>query len=186
MDSKQEILSVTEGLIQLRGVSGTTLADIASGANCAKGLINYHFGSKNDLIGIIAERVVQTRIDSWQTALESGSPNEAIDKSWKLLCAEARDGTLKIWDETIDRNWTLTEQTVKTKHEAFNQELGRISSATLGRAHLRARIPMSELGNLLAAVVHGIGRMLLAGMNQGELEGAYAAAWLGILSFTQE
>ena len=56
----------------------------------------------------------------------------------------------------------------------------------LSKAGLKPRIPLSELGNLLAAVVHGIGKMLLAGMNQGELEGAYAAAWLGILSRTLE
>jgi AcrR family transcriptional regulator len=186
MDTKQEILRIAEGLIETNGVNGTTLADIATGAKCAKGLINYHFGSKKDLITAISDRVVQARIGSWQTALESDSPHAAIDKSWKLLCSEAVDGTLVVWDETIDRNFKLTEQTVKTKHEAFNQELGRIASATLGRAGLRPRIPMSELGNLLAAVVHGIGKMLLAGINQGELEGAYAAAWLGILSLTQE
>lgn len=184
MESRTVILNVAEDLVRTKGVNGTTIADIASGAKCAKGLINYHFGTKKELIDVVADRIVQKRIDAWQSALQSDNPQSAIDKSWKLLCSEARDGTMMIWDETIDRNRNLTEQSVKTKHEMFSQELGRIASATLSKAGLRARIPISELGNLLAAVVHGIGKMLLAGINQGELEGAYAAAWLGILSLT--
>jgi len=186
MESKNIILTVAEDIVRTKGVNGTTLADIAIGAKCAKGLINYHFGTKKDLINIVADRIVEKRIDNWQSALQSDNPQSAIDKSWKLLCSEALDGTLRIWDETIDRNHNLTEQSVKAKHETFSQELGRIASVTLSKAGLKPRIPLSELGNLLAAVVHGIGKMLLAGMNQGELEGAYAAAWLGILSLTLE
>ncbi len=186
MDAKNNILAVAEDLIKAKGVTGTTVAEIAIGAECAKGLVNYHFGTKKSLVEIVGDRVVQKRIDSWQAALQSDNPQTAIEKSWRLLLSEAREGVLNIWEETIDRNVILTEQTVKIKHQAFSEELGRSASATLAKADLKPRIPMSELGNLLAAVVHGIGKMLSAGINPGELEGAYAAAWLGILSLTQE
>jgi hypothetical protein len=50
---------------------------------------------------------------------------------------------------------------------------------------LEPRVAAAELGWYLAAVVQGMEVLLSAGARSTELEGAYAAAWLGILSLTR-
>jgi hypothetical protein len=46
-------------------------------------------------------------------------------------------------------------------------------------------VPDVEIGWLLGAVVDGMGLRLTGGGDRAQLEGAYAAAWLGVLSLTE-
>ncbi len=79
----------------------------------------------------------------------------------------------------------LPEQMVKESVEAFASALGEAADQMLRELDLKASILPSEVGWLLGAVVHGMGLELLSGADQQGLEGAYAAAWLAILSLAQ-
>jgi hypothetical protein len=66
----------------------------------------------------------------------------------------------------------------------FSRTLGESAQGMVERLGMRMRIPESEIGLLLGSVVTGAGFQLLAGVETDDLEGAYAAAWLGILALT--
>jgi hypothetical protein len=52
----------------------------------------------------------------------------------------------------------------------------------LGKLGVNLRVPSTEVAALLTSVIAGVGMHLLHDGPRIELENAYAAAWLGILS----
>jgi hypothetical protein len=80
----------------------------------------------------------------------------------------------------------LTEGLARTLHTDFanglTMELTTLLRKKLG---LTPTIPDSEIGMLLVALVTGIGFQLGSGAEPDQLEGAYSAAWLAMLSLTQ-
>ena len=74
----------------------------------------------------------------------------------------------------------------KNLREKFAENLCQAFTAMLrDELGLTPTIPNSEVGRLLEAVVDGMGFQLVGGTESEELEGAYSAAWLAILSLTQ-
>ena len=63
--------------------------------------------------------------------------------------------------------------------------IGDALGGMLTRHGVRCRVSPKEVGWLLASVLSGVGFLLLAGASRNDLEDAYAAAWLGILSLTE-
>ena len=53
------------------------------------------------------------------------------------------------------------------------------------KLELTPTIPETEIALLLEAVIDGMGFQLASGCDAQALEGAYAAAWLSILSLTR-
>ena len=59
-DSAQRILDVAERLVQTRGFTGSSYADIAEALDVTKASLHYHFPSKADLGRRLIERYEQT------------------------------------------------------------------------------------------------------------------------------
>lgn len=59
-DIKEKIINTTISLIQHSEglIENITIREIAQKADIAVGLINYHFGSKNNLIEICVQRII--------------------------------------------------------------------------------------------------------------------------------
>ena len=54
--ARESILSSAIELFAERGVHGATIAEITNRAGVAQGLVNYHFGGKDQLVGEIVDR----------------------------------------------------------------------------------------------------------------------------------
>jgi TetR/AcrR family acrAB operon transcriptional repressor len=57
LETRSRILDAAEDVFHLRGVSGTTLADIAAAADVTRGAIYWHFQNKGDLFNGMCERL---------------------------------------------------------------------------------------------------------------------------------
>jgi hypothetical protein len=68
---------------------------------------------------------------------------------------------------------------------SFSTAIAEAAHRLLKELGLAPTVPSEELGLLLAGVVHGMGLQLASGTEPQRLQGAYAAAWLGVLSLTQ-
>lgn len=183
-DVKRQILAAAWSLVSERGGDKATISDIAAAAGCAKGLVHYHFGTKKALMFEVASATVMSRTKTWTDALDQENPQTAIDRSWELLRGEAKDGTVHAWAATVDRT-DVTDRSVKNQYELFSSDLGASVARLLTASGFIPSVPDEELGALLGSVVHGIGKMLVAGMDEALLEAAYAATWIGILSLTR-
>jgi AcrR family transcriptional regulator len=172
-------------LVGQRGAGEVTVAEVASEVGCAKGLVHYHFKSKQRLWEAAAIELATDRCTRWTDAMKEGAPRQAIDATWNLLVGESASGVLLAWTTLFGPGGHVPEQLVSETHQTFSRALGRAARQMLERSGERLRIPESELGLLLGAVVNGMGFQLLGGADRSELEGSYAATWLGILSFAE-
>ncbi len=169
----------------LRRGGGGTVEQVAREARCAKGLVHYHFHTKGALLAAAAAQLGEARQEAWREAFHATSPQQAIERSWQLLVSESRNGTTRAWTGLYAQAGRITGRAVSEQIAAYGRTLAEAAGALLGDLGLAPTIPIQEIGWLLAGVIHGMGLQLEVGVPPDRLQGAYAAAWLGVLSLTR-
>ena len=81
VDSKEAIIKATIQLIEERGddLSQITMREICGRAGVGLGLVNYHFGNKDQLIEVCVERMINKTIDEFQFLREATQGNEPFE-----------------------------------------------------------------------------------------------------------
>lgn len=177
------IVGAAERLLRRGG--GGTVEQVAREARCAKGLVHYHFHTKGALLAGAAAQLGAARQKAWREAFRATSPQQAIDRSWQLLVSETRNGAVRAWTSLYAETDRVTGRSVSEQMAAYGRTLADAAGALLDDLGLAPTVPIQEIGLLLAGVVHGMGLQLEIGVPPGDLQGAYAAAWLGVLSLTR-
>jgi len=184
-ESRELILAAAARLVRLRGASVVTVGDVAAEAGCAKGLVHYHFSTKQRLWEAVADDLMRQRLENWKLAFDAGGPSEVVQQTWELLVEESANGTVLAWTSLFGPGTDVSERLASTSISEYSELLGHSVSRMLARHGAKTRVPPSEVGWLLASVISGVGFLLLGGAERGHLESAYAAAWLGILSLAE-
>ncbi|MEO8200039.1 MAG: TetR family transcriptional regulator, partial [Gemmatimonadota bacterium] len=83
---KRAILSAAKLILIRKGLAAWTIEDVALEANCAKGLVNYHYKTKTRLLAQVAESLVDDRFERRVTALRNEGA-AALDSLWHVLSA---------------------------------------------------------------------------------------------------
>jgi AcrR family transcriptional regulator len=183
--AREDILEKAEDLVKRKGSEPVTVEDVARSAGVAKGLIHYHFKTKQGLMKAVACRIAAARARNWSQAFDAETPTAALERTWTLLTEESESGTVRAWNSLLSREDLLTDQTAKEMASEFSDSLGDALTRMLrDKMDLELTVPAKEVGWLLGAVLSGMGQQLLSGADKAALEGAYAAAWLGILNLT--
>lgn len=159
--------------------------EVAREARCAKGLVHYHFKTKAALLAAAAARLGERRRTRWTEAFRAPTPDAAIERSWALLVSESRDGTVRAWTALLAQHKNATDRAVSLEFASFSAAIAGAADGLLRELGLAPTVASEELGLLLAGVVHGMGLQLESGTEPERLQGAYAAAWLGVLSLTR-
>jgi AcrR family transcriptional regulator len=73
--ARENILQAAIVLFSERGVAGASIAEITSRAGVAQGLVNYHFGGKDQLVSAVIDRWFETVLSF---ARVEGEPDEAL------------------------------------------------------------------------------------------------------------
>ena len=184
-DARSAILGAAVALVRGGRGSLITTDEVAQRAECAKGLVHYHFKSKDQLLAAAAEKLWQERADSWGAALTSVSPRASIGDAWKTLLKESSDGTSAASAALGLRTEKLVVQSINNGRVAFARGLTGALDKLLAQLGLEPSVPISALGALLVAVIEGIGLQLGSGAAPDEMEQAWSAFWAGLLSLTE-
>src|SRR5688572_27851845 len=96
-DIREKILSTVEEQLRRPGSAGVILEAVAREAGCAKGLVNYHFRTKSELVAAAAIRVLAIREARWNAALAAPDLEAAIRQSWDLITTEVSSGFWRAW-----------------------------------------------------------------------------------------
>lgn len=82
MDTKETIIQAAIDLIHEKGeqMDSITVREIAKKANVGLGLVNYYFGSKDKLIELCVERIVNGIVDAFRVIREQTDELTAYDK----------------------------------------------------------------------------------------------------------
>ena len=184
-EARSGILNAATKILCQRGAERTTISAVADEAGCAKGLVNYHFKSKDNLLAATLRQLADSRLDAWQSAFKARTPEAVIDRTWKLVLDESRTGVLKAMASSLSCPGVQTERTVKSINDEFAAAVGVAAEELLAKLGMSPRFPVVQLGALMAAVANGIGLQLGTGGDAANLENSYAVAWLGVLQMSE-
>ena len=84
---RQQLIEATIDSLARRGYSETTLADVADGAKLSRGIVNFHFESKEKLLVATLQYMAEEYASHWQSALDKAGPQPA-DRLWALVAAD--------------------------------------------------------------------------------------------------
>lgn len=84
---QQQLIEATIDSLAKRGYSDTTLANVADGAGLSRGIVNFHFESKEKLLVSTLQYMSDEYANHWNAALEKAGPRTA-DKIWALVNAD--------------------------------------------------------------------------------------------------
>ena len=185
-EARQRILDCAVALVQENGAEAMSIEAVAKSAGSAKGLVHYHFKTKQGLLSAVAERLTSSRLAQWKAAFDVPSAQDSLSQTWLLLTKESVDGTVRAWQSLFGSAHRLTDGLASKLQAEFADGLrDAFTSMLRDELGLMPTIPDPEIGMLLEALVAGMGFKLASGTEEDQLEGAYAAAWLALLSLTQ-
>jgi AcrR family transcriptional regulator len=183
--AKQAIVEAAVAELSEKGAATATVEAVAKRAGCAKGLVLYHFKTKQALFESAGAAIAATRAGQWSTAFEAGNPTDAIDRTWALLTKESTDGVTLAWSSLLSPIGQISDQAVKGLADGFASALGTAGMALFESLGTEPRVNEEELGWLLASIVTGMEAALSSGADPEVIDGAYTAAWLGVLSLAR-
>lgn len=92
--ARRRLIAATRDLVAAQGVGNTSVAAIGERAGMSRGAVNFHFGSKDDLLVAVSEQVTSDWESQVVAALEDGLDLTDVDR---LI-----DATLSAWLGELD------------------------------------------------------------------------------------
>lgn len=170
---KDAILTAAIDVIALHGLNNWTVEAVANRAHCAKGLVNYHYRSKLDLLTTAAQTIRDDRAARRLAAAQHPGA-EALDQLWATLTREVGSGWFAAWASLIaaDDPFRRAAATRPTDATTLAAALGR--ALDLGDA-------LAPEAGLIQAALDGLELRLLQGGSPRDTEDAYHRFWLRAL-----
>lgn len=142
-----QLIEATIETIAQRGFARTTLTDVARQAGLSHGLVNFHFETKEKLLGETLRHLYEEYAQNWQKAL-ADAPKDAASQLDALLQADFNDtigspqrlaAWCAFWGETQSR--PLYQQLCAPDDEVYNETVVRLCAnlITEGGYELDAR-----------------------------------------------
>jgi AcrR family transcriptional regulator len=170
---RDAILRASVDTVVQHGLNEWTVEEVASKARCAKGLVNYHYRSKADLLHQTAEAIAFNRHARRLAAVTSGSGTPAVDHLWDAVATEVRSGWFAAWLSFVAQR---ARDNVTLELPDFGLQL----RDALGRALELDREVLPEPA-VLAAMLDGIALRLLLGEPEERVRDAFHRLLLGML-----
>jgi AcrR family transcriptional regulator len=171
---KDAILNAAIDLLVHQGLANWTVEEAARKAGCAKGLVNYHYRSKQELLVQAAESIRSRRAADRLAALETPGTS-ALDRLWSELTREVASGRFAAWlsllagGEPYRRAASLKENDTGAFTAALDRALG-----------LEDQLETSAA--LIEATLDGLQLRLLQGAPAAVAEEAYQRFWLSVVA----
>lgn len=171
---KDAILGAAIEVLALHGLNNWTVEEVANRAHCAKGLVNYHYRSKQELLVRAAETLRDDR-SARRLAAIGAAGTAALDRLWAALHQEVESGWFASWISLLAADGLLRTAAASrpVETEAFALSLGR--SLGLGDQ-------LRKQASLIQAALDGLQFRLLQGAPADETEEAYHRFWLAALA----
>jgi TetR/AcrR family transcriptional repressor of bet genes len=170
---KDAILSAAIDVISLHGLNNWTVEEVANRAHCAKGLVNYHYRSKQDLLTLAAETLRDDRAARRLVAVQA-SGSRALDRLWAALITEVETGWFAAWTSLLAADDPLRRAAAE-RAPGSTAFVGALSRSLGLDDQLTRQAP------LIQAALDGLELRLLQGALAPETEEAYHRFWLSVV-----
>ncbi|MFJ6597687.1 TetR/AcrR family transcriptional regulator [Streptomyces violaceusniger] len=159
MGHREQLMAGAKRCLEERGFARTTSRDIAAAANAPLGTINYHYGSKEQLLNA----ALLESLDEWSEKVRSGSTEAAPD-------SDAGTRAESMWARIIESGTTDRPLVVAGVEALAQAERSADVRQQLAEAFERAR-------TALAADLHGI-----EGTEEGEVARAVGSVHMALVA----
>ncbi|MEZ4412871.1 MAG: TetR/AcrR family transcriptional regulator [Gemmatimonadales bacterium] len=168
----KESIATAAAVVLLRdGLQKWSVDRVAAEAGCAKGLVPYHHGSKQQLLSVVAANLHRDKTARRLAALDA-SGAEALDRLWDAINLEVRSGEWAAWAALMaEPNISLPPQ-VPSHLPTLAAAIGR----ALGIPALRP-----DEARLAEASLDGFQAALHLGAPAESVHEAYHRLWLALL-----
>ncbi len=183
--ARKRILDAAERLLRQEPHRNATIQQVAAEAGCAKGLVNYHFETKDALLAALADRLAERRVADWNSALQGPDVTKALGESWSLVIRESREHPSQMFEALKSVGSEKTVRSVNKHQSSYFEALSEGAIGLLERAGFRPTIPAPDLGALIACGIEGFVRAAGQGVPPERLEPSYSALWAAALSLTR-
>lgn len=165
--TRQSLLDAAEHLFQSRGVSRTSLNDIALAAGTSRGAIYWHFKDKADLFNAMMERVTLPLEDSiacaGASAGESEDPLQSLRSAMHVALHRTAtdDQTRRVFEiathqvEYNDEMGAVRERHLQVRNDCVRQT-AQVLQAAARRQDLRLAVPVASAALGLHVIVDGL------------------------------
>lgn len=175
---REAILKAAVQVLAQRGLNGWTVDAVARDAGCAKGLINYHYRSKTDLLRQAAESL---RDERWRSRLRTlagtaggGGAAAMLDGLWTVLVEEVRSGRFAAWLCLVSAGDPLRSAAANPPDQV------QALVSALGKTFEMGGRLTSKAGPI-EAELDGLQLRLLMGARPVEVEEDYHRFWLAVI-----
>lgn len=179
--TRESILTAaTEGFSRL-GYEQCSLEEIAGNAGVSKGLLLYHFDSKEELLSAVVNKVFDELLSYVKSNTERAGPSLdqalwALDQAWELI-TQSPD-FLSIYLQVSLRahlNGGMTPEGMGDFHARHRTLVAEGAAATLGPLQRTLPIDLDSLADILLATLFGLAIFRLQGNDREQTERAYGA-----------
>jgi AcrR family transcriptional regulator len=170
---KEAILGAAIEVVALHGLNNWTVEEVANRARCAKGLINYHYRSKQELLIQVAETVRDDRGARRLAAVQVPGA-QSLDRLWAALVQEIESGWFAAWLSLLASDGPLRSAArgASTDAARFGKALGR--ALDVGEA-------LMPHAAMIQSTLDGLQLRLLQGAPAAAAEEDYHRFWLMVL-----
>lgn len=171
--TREAIVDGTVAVLTESNSTDWTVDSVATKVKCAKGLVLYHFQSKNSLLLHAAERVRENHASRRIGAVQGQKGTQALDRLWDDLAKEVRTGAFAVWVTLVGNESTRKAAARTATHD---RSLIAAASEALGIPSDSASLAM------VPAALDGFGLELLQGKPTADVRDRFDAFWLSVLS----
>jgi AcrR family transcriptional regulator len=172
---QQRIIDAARATLLREGLPGWTMERVAREAECAKGLVHYHFRTKTELLALVAASLRRERAARRTEAFRARGA-AALDALWQVLEREVSTGEAAAWLSLAAQPDAAVREALLATGEELDR-LGAAAGASLGTTEL------SEPAlRMLMAAIDGLELPLVLGESPDPVREAYDRLWLTALS----
>lgn len=182
---RQQLIEATIDSLAKRGYSETTLADVADGAGLSRGIVNFHFESKEKLLVATLQFMAEEYASHWRAALAKAGDDPAR-QIWALCAADFNRAICNrrklaawcaFWGEAKSR--PTYQALCGARDEAYQNAVVGICA----RLKAEGGYPFDPAATAVAinAMLEGLWLRLMMGAEDVTRESAFAAA-IGMLA----
>ncbi|TIS58713.1 MAG: transcriptional regulator BetI [Mesorhizobium sp.] len=175
-----QLIEATIDSLAKRGYAETTMADVADGAGLSRGIVNFHFESKEKLLVATLQYMYDEYSAHWRTALQKAGDDPARQLQYlvwadfdRSICNKRKLAAwLAFWGEAKSRP---TYQALSSSRDAYYQQVFVDLCATLKQSGGYAYEPQ-VMALALSAMLEGLWLRLMMGTEDTTRETALQAA----------
>lgn len=188
-DSQARVLDAAIAVLAGRGITQTSIQDIAEEAGLSKGAVHYHFESKEELLVEVMGRCcanVEARVRG--AFEEPGSPIERVRRALVEMWTLRRDGAkeFRVLSElhVLGRQNATIREALGAAYRRARDQIVEIGFKRLVEMGVRPKVPLAVAPRLVIAMLDGLAMQQMVDpvspADEGELLRALEATTLAM------